>query len=198
MKSITKAVRGSLIKGLTASLVLGALLPAVAGASSLGPITLYSASQTVTSSNTQVFTSDFLAPTAGILTITVSDQLFPNALTRLDVSLWSGAGAGATLVSGPASGLGAPQATTPQEVTFNIDVTAGAYTTMFQAAATPTNTFPGSPTFALGLFNEKVTFTASAPAVPVPPLGGALAASVVMLGLVGFRRQAKKGDAVSV
>ena len=161
-------------------------------------LTLQNTTQMVTSATTQVFSTDYVLPTAGTLTVSVSDQLFPSGLTQLDFSLLNGSAA--TLVGGPLSALNtAANPTTPQVFTWTFGVQAGSYSTLFSAAAASSAAeFPGVPPFALGLYEDTVTFTPAAAAVPLPPAGGVLLAGAGLLALLARRKPAVADDAAPV
>ena len=181
--------------GIAVGMLFAAAAPTLAGATTLSSLTLQNTGQMVTSSTSQAFTTAYMLPTAGTLTITVSDQLFPSALTQLDVSVLNAQG---IAISAPGSAMNTTGGIAPQSYTWNFNVQAGAYSTLFNAAAAPAGaSFPGFPAFAVGLFNDTVTFTPSSPAVPLPPAGGVLLAGTGALGFMARRRRAPSARAVT-
>lgn len=178
---------------LVAAVFAAGLAPASAPALTITSLTLQNTAQMVTTSDTTAYTTALFLPTAGTLSVTVSDQLFPSALTQLEVTLFSGTGSGATLIGGPLSGLNTNGGTSAQTFTWTYDLSAGTYTSVFAAAAAPANAaFPGMPVFALGLYNDTITFTPTAAAVPLSPIGGVpLAAAVGGIGLYARRRSGR-------
>ncbi len=175
-----------------AGVVTGALLavagPAGAGVSVIGTLTLQSTTQLVTTGSTSMYSTEYVLPTSGVLHVTLTDNLVLSPLNQLDFSLFKGGGSTASLVVSPKSAAGTTYV-------WDFDVTAGNYSTMFQAAS---GAIRGASGFWLGQFSDTVTFTPSspAPAVPLPPAGGALLAGLGLLGVISRRgSRARPGTA---
>lgn len=183
MESASKWMWARGAPGFGIVLMVAAAAPGVAGANSLSTMTLQNASNMVTSTSSVSFTGDYMLPSAGTLTITVSDQLFPSALKQLDFTLFNGGTAVGNTLSGLNTG-----STTVQLYSWDFNVQAGSFSTLFNVAATSAG-IPGAPTFGVGLFDDTVTFTPSAPAVPLPSAGGVLLVGTGALGLMSRRRR---------
>ena len=184
MESINRWMWARGAPGLGAVVMFAAATPGLAAATTLSTMTLQNASNMVTSSSTVAFTGDYVLPTAGTLTVTVSDQLFPSALTQLDFTLLNGS----SVVGSPLSGLNTNGSTSAQLYSWDFNLQAGNYSTLFAVAATNAG-IPGAPSFGVGLFTDTITFTPSAPAVPLPSAGGVLLVGTGALGLMSRRRR---------
>ncbi len=177
MNSITWN-RGGAISGLVAGSLLSVVSPAGA-VTVLGTLTLENTQQLVTNGTSTVYSAAYTLPSAGTLTVTLTDDLVAAPLSQLDFSLLQGAGSQASLMSGPVSAIGSSMA-------WNFDVNAGSYTTVFQAAAAG---LPGIAGFWLGQYSDTVVFTPTppTPAVPLPPAGSLLVGGVGVLGAFASR-----------
>lgn len=175
------------------AVLVAGLAPSVAGASTITSLTLQNTDQMVTTSTASAYTTDLYLATAGTLTITVSDQLFSGALASLDVSLLDATGGKTRNVSGVLSALNTNGGHSVQDYTWSFHVGPGSYTTIFSAAARSGNPeFESEPSFALGLYDDTVTFTPQTSAVPLPPASGVLATGIAGLGLLARRGRGRR------
>lgn len=171
---------GRALASASAAALLAAAVPA--GANTVTSVTLQNTTQTVTSSSPEGFTTDYFLADPGTITVSVSDKLFPAALTMLQFSLFSGAGGSSTLLAGGLNALNSsPNATVPQVYTWQFQVAAGTYSTVFQAAAAPGAVqFPGLAPFADGMYADIVTYSANT--VPLTPARGVMVVTLIALG----------------
>jgi hypothetical protein len=126
-----------------AILLIGACI--FAPASARADTVLYDGSGFLT--GTQSFVESFNLPSAGILTVTLSNVAWPEQLATLNLLLTS---AGGTL--GPEMGTGTQ--------TFNIAAGGNVFAQWFGKAQGPLD---------IGVFSMKIDFAPSVTAVPLPP-----------------------------
>ena len=145
-------------------------------------MTLQTSQQAVLGSST--VNGDYMLPTSGTLTITLTDQLFPAALSSLDFSLYSVGTGGATKLLDSMTATG----TTPNHgITESFAVTAGHVSTLFVAVTGGTE---------VGLYTSQLTFTPTGAPVPLPPGGTLLVGGLIAIGFLARTRTAHRTMAV--
>jgi hypothetical protein len=146
----------------TTSLGLG-LLAGPALADSIGPSTLVSQSMLVENQQSNVF--QFTAPTAGTLSVQLSDVVWPAPLQNLDFSVDS-----ATGVLGWVNSAGFLSLNVAQGGTYYADVSG-------QAASG----------LDLGLYSIQINFTPQGAVVPLPAAIGLLLGGLLVLAMLRMR-----------
>ncbi len=175
---MARSWRALLLCGLCTTVV-----PAHAAAVLSGPITLQTSQQAVLSSST--VNGDYMLPTSGTLTVTLTDQLFPAALSSLDFSLYSVGTGGATKLLDTMTATG----TTPNHgLTESFSVASGHVSTLFVAVTSGTD---------VGLYTSQLTFTPTGSTVPLPQGAVLLVSGLIALGFVTRTRSTRRAPAIA-